>query len=467
MPRRFENAKSNAAPRFYLSMSAIVAFVLNSCIVTSCPAQLTTQQLIGSHVEKLGEEFKEVDDAVAAFQQGKFDAARNFLHAARKKHAELQPAEVMQARLFFSIGQIASAQDALERAVADGRSDPDPFLLLADLAFRQRQFTFAELTYDHAESLLAKFQGNKLREKEMQIRLHAGQSQVAALRGLDDKAIEHLQAWIKLEDKNSIPHSRLAKIYFQKKKYSEARQSLTTLAGLDENLQRVEVLMAKMYDEVGKRDWAKKNMELAIQKGPREPRTRIAVGEWALSVGELKMAEESSAAALKIDPKSTRANVLAGRLARHQEDLKAAEKHLRRALELSPGNFAARNQLVLTLADSDQDEMKRLSVEYAQLNVRSHTDLKTRSGREAAVSFAWVLFKQGREADAEKLIQSAIRGGAISSESAYYVAKIMAQRGKKQAAVQILDPVLAMNRNFPRRQAAKKLLAQLSKAKDE
>lgn len=460
----------NSATPIHLQSSAkavLVAVLVLGFFTAACQAQVTTKQLIGGYVTDLGANYKQIDDAILAFRNGNVDGCRQLLRAAKQKHPHLQPAEVLQARLFLSIGRIPEARDALERAVADDRTDPDPFLILADLAYRQRQFTFAELTYAHAESLVKGYDRNKLRKKDMQIRLYAGLSQISALRGMDDKAKEHLQSWIKLDPKNPLPHGRLAKVLFRQKKYSEARVEAAELTKLDKNSLRTEILVAQMYDEAGMRDWAKKNMEMAVREGPNDLRTRLAVGEWALSVGELDMAKQSSAAALKADSKSVAANILAGRLARQNRDLKSAESYLRKALDLSPSNFQARNQLVRALAVSDQGDKRRLALEYAQLNVRSHSDIKTRSAREAAITFAWLLFKEGREADAEKLIQSALRGGAISSESAYYVAKVMSQRGKEQAAIKILDPVLAMKRSFPQREAASQLLTQLSKTSDK
>jgi tetratricopeptide (TPR) repeat protein len=167
-------------------------------------------------------------------------------------------------------------------------------------------------------------------------------------------------------------------------------------------------------------------------------------------------------AARKLDPKSVTALVLAGRLARQRGDLVKAVEFLQAAVLQSPGNFAAANHLALTWAAGDADQRRRAS-ELAEISFRTYSDQNTSAGREAAVTYAWLLFQAGRESEAEGLVQAALRAGSISNESAYYAAHLLAQRGKKTLALEILRPTLKLARAFPNRKEAEQLAEKLTK----
>ena len=254
----------------------------------------------------------------------------------------------------------------------------------------------------------------------------------------------------------------MARGLFHVEKYDEALKMLKRKADLDDSMPRAEAVIALMYEEVGLRDSARANMELAAENGANDLRTRLAVADWAIAVGLNDMAWQNAEAAAQLAPKSALPLVLAGRVARQTSDLKTAEKVLQKGVLLSPGNCSALNHLALTLASSQDADKRRRAYELAYLNYRAYSDDNTSAGREAAITYGWWLFQQGRESDAEKIISTALRGGAISNESAYYVASIFAAREKRDLAIQILRPVLKMDRAFPHRDEAQSLLKQLT-----
>jgi tetratricopeptide (TPR) repeat protein len=348
--------------------------------------------------------------------------------------------------------------------VAADRDDPEAFLMLGDLALRARQITLAELAINHAAELTEKYSKNARRLADLKKRSLAGQTTISEIRGLSDKTVRLATAWIKLDAKNAQPHRKLARAYFEKKQYTEAFGELKKVAQLDKKSARPEISLAQMYEAAGHRDVAKETMQLAAKQGSKDLRTRLSVARWALAVGQVKMAQTNIDAARKIDPESFAALALAGRLARHQGDQQAARKLLQDAVVRSPSNFAATNQLALAMADSKDKKDRLRGLQYAAVNLRTHADAKTAAGREAAVTYAWLAFGMGRRAEAKKAIEMALRGGSISSESAYYVAKVISDSGNNVLAAKILKPVLAMKRPFPHRDDAQKLLDQLAVA---
>jgi Flp pilus assembly protein TadD len=450
--------------RYFLVVAGLLCAGLASA--TTALAQSTGEQLLKSSVNDYGPQYSDVDNAIKAFQRGDFAASRRLLHEAKKKHPHLPPADVLQARLFLAANRRAEAMDALELAVAADRDDPEAYILLSDLALRQRQVTLAELALYKAVELVEKFDRNKLRRADMEIRTQAGMATISQLRGLTDKTIEHAKAWAAKEPKSPQPHRLLARAYFQQKKYNDVFAELKKVALLDKNSPQAEVALARMYEEAGFHDVAKQSMEAAVERGADNAKTRLAVALWALAVGETEMAKANADAARKLDADSTDALILQGRIARQQQDQAGAEKLLQEAAVRAPTNFSATNQLALALAASgDQEKLKR-ALQYAELNLRAHADGNTPAGREAAVTYGWLLFRLGREADAEKAIATAIKAGSISSESAYYVSKIFSARGKPEIAVKILEPVLAMRRAFPQQKDAQALLKELAPASE-
>ena len=79
----------------------------------------------------------------------------------------------------------------------------------------------------------------------------------------------------------------------------------------------------------------------------------------------------------------------------------------------------------------------------------------------ALTTLAWVYYKLGRREDAEGLLGQIQRNNALSTDGAYYIAKILADRGEKDSARQILEEVLANAPMFATRPDAKDLLDKL------
>jgi hypothetical protein len=54
-----------------------------------------------------------------------------------------------------------------------------------------------------------------------------------------------------------------------------------------------------------------------------------------------------------------------------------------------------------------------------------------------------------------------LQSGSISNEAAYYLAKILSDRGRAKEARQILEPLVKQPRYFPGKDEAKDVLAKL------
>ena len=82
---------------------------------------------------------------------------------------------------------------------------------------------------------------------------------------------------------------------------------------------------------------------------------------------------------------------------------------------------------------------------------------------EAASTYGWVLYKFGRLDDAEKVLQAAVSGPSFSADTAYYLARVLIDRGRDAPAKQLLESALKTTGPFAQRDDAKALLKDLEK----
>src|SRR5690606_20980012 len=149
-------------------------------------------------------------------------------------------------------------------------------------------------------------------------------------------------------------------------------------------------------------------------------------------------AAEQIAVKTKVDP--IQAQLLKGLVARYTGKHAEAETVFKSIVDRYPNSFAAPNHLALSLVAQGDKAKKNKALDYAYLNQRSNADGKTPAGREAAATLAWVLFNTGKETEAERTMAAVLNSGSITTESAYYAAKVFGSRNRFDDAIRILKP---------------------------
>lgn len=430
---------------------------------SSAWGQFDAKQSAASPVEKFGSGYAEVEAAVADFKQGDLAACREKLVAARDKHPQLPPADVMLTMLHLSAGKTAPAMSALDRAVVNNSSDPEAYIILADLALRDGQRTVADLGYRQAQSLLSTFAADSPRAKHLQLRVHAGLASLHELREQYDLAEQQLESWSQLDPTNPIPYGSLGRIRFQLKQYDKAREAFAKLSEVEENAPPVELAMGRLFHDAGLRDEAVKQMTAASAARPADVKVRLFIAQWGLAGGYTELAKENIAAARKLDSDSPEAIILAARLARIENEDEKAETLLNQAVLRSPNNFIATNELARVLGASSDEAKRQTSLQYALRNYAAHGKSNNKSvASEAIVTYAWSLLRNGRADDAFKALSQVPDGSTISAENAYLSGQIYAERGNKAAAIGALQAAVAAGIEFPGRAVATELLDKLS-----
>ncbi|MBM4012049.1 MAG: tetratricopeptide repeat protein [Planctomycetes bacterium] len=424
-------------------------------------AQISAQALIGNAVSDDSLD-KEINNAITRFRDRDIDGCRAILERAKSNNPKLPPPGVMMATLWLAVSQLGPAREELENAAVKFPGDPEAYLKLGDLAFGEGRITDSAVLFDKATALTSAFNENPKRKRDFDIRCEAGTAAVAERRKQWEAAEKHLAKWIELDPDTAGSRLRMGNVLFQLGKEKEALEQFREAKKIDKNSPLPEVAMAQRNDEAKKRDAAKKWILDAIKAAPSDAAVQLFAARWYLQQGDFDAAKAAADTALKLDSKSLEAKFVRGLVARVARDYATAEKFLNEAHFQSPGNFDVSNSLALVLIESDDEEARRRALELADTNVAKYRE-NTPQQIPAVTSLAWVFYKLGRREDAERILEQVRRSNALSSDGAFYVARILVDRGEKDLARKILDEVLANEPMFATRQDAVDLLAKLKK----
>ena len=439
-----------------------------SLVHAQARSPLTAEGLLASSIEQIGAQHRDVASAVEQFKKGALLDCRNLLKQAREKDPKLPPDGVLMARMLYAGNQPGLAREELERTVREEPNDPEPYLIFGEIAFQQRHFTDAELAFGKGYDMTKKFTANPFRRTKLAKRSLSGLAGVAESREDWASAATHLKTIVQNDRSDVSNTTRLARALFEQDtnvgdgKGNEA-QAYDLLIKLYEknqdSVRRPEITMGSMYQAAGEKKITANLMKKASSKDETGLQTQLTVARWALGTGDLALAQQCADRGIKIDPNSMEARLVAGLTARYKGNLPAARKILETAHLQSPSNLAAILQLAVVLAEGGEVE-RRMALEYSQLASQIYPDVGRSSGREAAVTTSWILYKQGRVPDALRVLQKALAGGGVSSESSYYAAKIVHQTNP-DLAKRLLGTALKGDGVFPARSDAEALLQTL------
>jgi tetratricopeptide (TPR) repeat protein len=442
----------------------IVLAVFAACAVlanTQLLAQPAAEEEPAAPVPAAATQSKEVAEAQERFQKLDFDGALLKLNEACAKDPGLPPAEVIMATWFAMLPRGEGANGVryyLDLAVAEHRDDPQAYIFLGGIALRERHITEAELLYGKANELMAKFQ-NAERKAKIEPAIYAGLADVAGARQDWPTEQKHLETLLKLDPENMAAKGQLAVALFQQKKTAQARDNLKQAyegilaqakAKGEANQDPLHwgAQMALLYENSGDHDQAKTWMDFALKSAPNSLSTWLEAARWSLQTGQIDQAEQQAAKAMQLDEKSLAAKVLRGVVALYKKDYRAAELYFENAHLQSPSTFVASNNLALALCEQDAQDKKTQALEYASNNARQYADRNSRWYTEAASTLGWVLYKNGRLDDADRVLSQLARSGRISEDTAYYLARVAADKGRADEAKTLLEKALKSKTPF-------------------
>lgn len=399
----------------------------------------------------------EITDAVAKFKERDYEGALKLLKQAAQKNPELPPANLIMAQLFAQANIPGGVRNALERAAVDAPNDPEPYLLMANIAMGERRQTEARLLFEKAAGLIGNV-SNAKRKATLHPQILQGLASMCEARGDWAGAQLQLETWLKLDPKSTAALQQMGQCLFQQKDEKGALAKFKEAYKIDPELLPPAANLAQLYARTGDQANAKKWMVTALTESPKDFKTRMLAAQWSLETGQTAEAEKQAAIAMQLDPKSLDAMILRGVINLFLKNYKAAEMYFETASLQSPRNFAATNNLALALVEQDNPTKKQRALEYAEKNVQQYP-----KNSDAASTYGWVCYKLGKLDEAEKALRASVSGGALSTDTAYFLACVLADRGNVADAKRLLESALKTTVPFRQREEAQAMLDKLNK----
>ncbi|MGL6094550.1 MAG: tetratricopeptide repeat protein, partial [Fimbriiglobus sp.] len=162
--------------------------------------------------------------------------------------------------------------------------------------------------------------------------------------------------------------------------------------------------------------------------------------------------------ATKLDPTGRDTAALRGLLARYRKDYPTAEATFELLVKERPDDAFPAWNLALALAGGTDETKHKRAVAIAEAEVRRNP----RSGEGYAV-LGWCYYRAGRIEEADKALGQAAAAGRVQPDTAYYMARLLADKGKEAEAQTLLRGAVGGRGPFAYRPDAVAMLAELDK----
>ncbi|MCA9236885.1 MAG: tetratricopeptide repeat protein [Planctomycetales bacterium] len=383
-------------------------------------------------------------NAVRALRSGDRDAALRLLRQSQVDRPDLAPAEILLANLYVTEGQPDQARQVLEESAVLYPEDPEPHLMFADLAWRQRHITDACVQYQRALELAADFNGSPARQAKLKVWALAGLGSVAEARGQLETAGELYRELLKLDPRHPQARFRMGHVLFGLGQVDEAVEQFRAAREFHDSAPMAELTVAGLYQQAGDLTQVEPWIQRAVDAAPKDVVPLIAMARFQLDVRH--DAEEAGAfveRAVQVAPKAREPQLLRGEVAWRLGKLAEAEKILEKMVLQAPDDLAANIALTGVLAEQDDPNRRRRAEELALLTAADNPQ-----SADAAATLGWVEFQLGKFAQAEQQLRAAVQMPGASRDAKYYLARVLYRRGQIAAAQQMLREVLAANGPF-------------------
>jgi tetratricopeptide (TPR) repeat protein len=397
----------------------------------------------------------ELDRAGDCFKRGEFDVCLKQLGQAVQAHPELPPARVLFAGLAFQSRQISLIRPALEQAALEAPEHPEVFILFGDLALLERRLTDAAVHYEKARALATAGRWPASHKDRFARFCREGETTLAENRGDWKAARAALEDRLKDEPGNALARQRLGKALFQLGQQEAAYQALKGASEADSTLEPAAITMGWLYTRAGDLAKAREWMDYAVKVDAHSHAIHVGLGAWLLEQGRGDEAQAQAEAALQLDPKSDQARRLLGLAARLRKDLARAQTTFDALVQGSPQDVWLRGQLAQVLAEQADAAKRRRALELAEQTVR-HAP----AASEAVATLGAVYYHLHRLDEAETVLQAVVASGQGSSDTAYLLARVKADRGHADAAQALIKSALAAPGLFIARTDARRWLDQ-------
>lgn len=412
----------------------------------------------------------DVEKALELFKQNKVPDALELLKKAAKANPALPQPKLQLAQWCLQANNGQLARQFIEQAIAEDRTHVEGYVFNGNVAFNEGRVTEAILNLQTAEALAREPRWDAEQRKRFLRNIRDGLASCFTARGDYDAAKEHLRGMLNEDPKNGLLRQRLAEVVFRGGKPEEAFEELTKAFADDATLDPPDLRMAVLWQ--GKstasgaataaeadRKKAEDHFKKAVTAHPKNAKCHREYAVWLMEDGRTDAAGLYVEAMTAIDPAGRDTLAAKALWHLHRKEYAAAEAVLEGIMKDAPGDSFASGYLCVALAESGDEKKRKRAVELAETLVRAN--------QRAPLPYAvlgWSLLKAGKVDDADKALGVVLSAGQVSLDTAYYLARLLAEKQKFEEAHRILkEAVSSPHGLFVYRQEAKAWLPELAK----
>jgi predicted Zn-dependent protease len=403
-----------------------------------------------------------ITEAVNAFNASKFSESLQILANLYQKHKELAPPRIVMAQWFAKAEFGDAVRATLEMATEETPEDPEAYLLLGEIAIRQRHLTAGELLLQKAREKLTRYTVNPERKKIMESSYLRNMVILSEARNRWTAMEDAINKKIQLDGESPVLLRQKGVAFFQQQKDNEAKALFVRADRLEANAEQkglpADAAMSQLYLLRGDRNNARKSLADALAKNPKSKEVLLLSIQMNLHDDKVEEAQRLLQKLLAEDPKSEAVKRLRATIALYLNDYAGAERLFQEMVTADPNDHQAVNGLALALCEQNNRDKLRRAAEYAQNNTARFPD-----NSEYAGTLGWVLLKDNQTEEATQALRQSAASGQVSAAVAYYFASLARQTGKTDEAKKLLEAAVSSTSPFAKRRDAVKLLRELNR----
>ncbi len=399
------------------------------------------------------------DEAIlGAVRAGRLDEALRLIREKAGKHPEWAPPRVILARLLFAGEQAPAGRRVLEQAAAELPDHPDVYLTFGALGLADGRYSDARLNFDKAQALAASGKWSDVQSRGFRREVAAGLAEVAQAREDWEGARRSLTALLELDPRNGPARHRLGRVLFKLDKPDDAfaafKQAVQDLPALEPAAVSMGWLYTQKADAAKAEEW----FDYARKLEPQSARVHRARATWLLERGRTPDAKAAVEEAAKLEPGSNEGERIRARIAWYLGDPAESQRILEPLHRDAPADFAIANLLSLSLTDQDDRDLRARGLQLAEINAR-----QSPRSPDALATLGWALYRNGQVDRAEQALRQAVSGVRTTPDIAYYLARVLADKGRNDDARKLLQSATGLPGAFAHRKDAEALLKSLPK----
>jgi tetratricopeptide (TPR) repeat protein len=401
---------------------------------------------------------QELGAALAKIRERRIDEAFAMIKQEATKHPDWAPPRLILARMLFGTDQTMFGRRALEQCAAESPNHPDIFLTFGALALGDARISDAQLNFENVLKLADTGHWTDNQKRAFRREAHAGLVSVAEAREDWNGALAELGRWLVLDPKNGQARQRLGRALFHLGKLDDSVKELNQAVKDMPTLEPAGVSLAWLYNQKGNFAKAGECFDQAVKADPQNARARIAYASWLLEQGRAADAKASVDQAARLAPDSTDARRVQALVDWHLGDLASAEKILNPLHRDLPGDLSVTNLLALTLIDQNDVTKRARGLQLAENGAR-----QSPRSHEILATLGWAHYRMGHLDQAEQALRTAVTGMRTTPDIAYFLAKVLFDRGNRVDALKLLESATKLPGAFAHRNDAGSLLQSIEK----